>query len=244
MKKLLIVVSAVCLFASCKKDQLSISEPGDTNSLTSRVRGTSIPEEPSSIIGEDCNYIKLTQTAPNVWEAYFGLGSLVRFSDLHIRNDGRLYGKIISAGTNNVTAGYPILSGYDIRRDFSFEQTTCSATEVTKEEVTLTYQQYLASTNGQTTFSTVNGSPYNASQILTAASGGLNAYISGLINNNIVFKRLGYSWTSVSCTGSYLTLGKLVAKNVVQLPDGSFTCSEFGIAPLCYKDGMIIFYAD
>ena len=244
MKKLFIVASAVCLFASCKKDQLSSSEPDNTNTQEARVKEITV-SEPSSIIGEDCNYVKLTQTAPNVWEAYFGLGSLVKFSDLHIRNDGRVYGKIISAGTNNVTSGYPILSGNDdYRRDFSFQQTTCSGSEVTKEEVTLTYQQYLASTNGQTTFSTVNGSPYNASQILTAAAGGLNAYISGLINGSIVFKRLGYSWTSVSCTGSYLTLGKLTAKNVVQQQDGSFTVGEYGIAPMCYADQMPMFYAD
>lgn len=232
MKNTLLFGFILLTVVSCKKEMATETTEQEISPPVSTAAARIPPE--------DCNYVQLTLNAQGLWEAYFG-NTVVKFSNLHIRNDGRLYGQMYSAETNNIITGN---DGY-ARRDFAFEKIMCTGSpSVTKEETTMTYSQFVNTANGNTSYLFYQNNISYGMQFSMYVQTQLSTGTAQYNVSTMTYKNTSYNWnTDMSCSGTSLILGKLVAKGVVQQPNGTFTYTEFGIAPHCYKDPMVAFYA-
>lgn len=226
MKQLLLIIVTALLLTSCKKDSIISETPALDNTVASR-------NPPSG----DCGYVTLTQNAQGQWQAYFG-NVLVKFSNLHIYYDGRLYGRLESA------ENYPLTTGHEgiPSREFAFEKISCSGSwAITKDIDTVMYSEFINNANGNTTYLFYQNGLSTGLQFDMYAQ----ELVSGVMTYNGTYKytQTRYVWnTGTSCTGTTLSIGKLVAKNVVQNANGTFTATEYGIAPLCYVDQPVGWY--
>lgn len=235
MKQLVLIVVTAFLLTSCKKDSV-ISETPAQGTLPEITAG----RNPT----EDCGYIPLTLNAQGQWQAIFG-NVIVKFSNLHIFFDGRLYGKLESAQTCILETGHEGIPS----REFAFSQITCQGSgSISKEVTTQTYTDFNTLSNNNSTYGLFfnNGTFTSGSQFGMYALSHLITgvtYVVNPTNATVTYQQTKYTWnTPFNCTNNVLTAGKLVAKNVVQLQNGTFTYSEFGIAPLCYVDQPVSWY--
>lgn len=216
------------LLSSCKQDETAaLANPGNGN--------TSAGGQTARVM-EDCFYAKLTETSPGIWEANFANTNL-RFTGLYIRNDGRLYGRLLAAENNNIITGG---DGYD-RRDFAFERIVCSGGGgVTKTTQLLSYTQFMSNSGGNSSYVYYGGTFSSGAAFSVWAQSSLASGITYTASTGI-YEQTHYQWnTPMNCNSTQVIIGKLIAKGVIRLPGGNhFSWSEFGISNMCYPDPPI-----
>ncbi|MGL4597349.1 MAG: hypothetical protein ACRCYO_07475 [Bacteroidia bacterium] len=240
MKKLALPLTAVFLlmlaFSACKKD-----DPETFGPMSQIAKADASKKGSASNLREDdCFYIPFTQTGANTWTVNQN-GVNMTFTDLHLKADGRLYGKLASAGLGNniVTGG----DGYN-GREYAVEIPNCMATYNISKTVELISDSLYTALYGGGSFLVVNGQGATGGNInmtfnMAAIAGvGLFSITPGQT------KVTHYDFNnSTSCTGTRLILGKLYAKGVVRHPGPNgtetFTFTELGIASMCLEDEFI-----
>jgi hypothetical protein len=237
MKRTSLAVAALLVFglffSSCKREEAQPAvhsenkvAPAGTGSGTARLI-------------QDCAYTKLTQTTTGIWEADFGATHL-KFTNLHIKPDGKLYGRLLSA------ENYPIVTGGDgyNQRDFAFERPNCSSagSGVTKSTRTLSYTEFTALSGGNGSYAYYNGLFSSFGAFSLWAQSNLTSGITYAVGTG-TYIETRYDWvTNINCNGTQVVIGKLVAKGVVQQANGTFTSTEYGISNMCYPDPFVLLY--
>jgi hypothetical protein len=221
------IVLAIGLMNSCTKNEL-INPAGIAKNDGQGGGG-------NQKIVQNCVYSPLQQTAPNEWSGTFQ-GVNVKFSDLHIRNDGKLYGRMVYAENGIILVGG---DSYN-QRDFGAEITVCAVSSPTIEVST----------------STVFGTQIQSSAFINSVLSALGIFemlgIDDLVITQLaqlanpqqtVVKTTNYrKVTYTTCGSSRLLTGKLVAQGVTyNLVTGAYTFTGMGMATMCYTDPMVNF---
>jgi hypothetical protein len=233
MKKLIYVSSVLLLttmlLSSCKKEETASFGPVTP----------STSNNPSNQREDDCYFIPFTQTGANTWTVNQA-GVTMTFTDLHIKSDGRLYGKLASsapAGTMVITGG----NDYN-NREYAVEIPNCTSTySITKSTQIIPYSLY-TSLYGYNSFLTVNGqgAPGGSFSVLLGASVYTGIPLFSVSTGTATVTNYSFNG-STSCTSSArLIVGKLYAKGVQSHagPNNTvtFTYTELGIASMCTPD--------
>lgn len=234
MKKVgisVITLAMTLTIFSCQKEDVSPTP----------LKGSGTPDLPQSNqkIVQNCFYTPFQQTGSNQWTVNFEGVNCV-FSNLHVRTDGRLYGRLLSAGNNSV-----ILTGGDSynQRDFAFQVPTCSIGSQSIETVSVVHTSVTQPANvTQATLNTAlaNAGIFDLLNQYDEVEVTVTTMPTTTTNATIVRKYKNYQ--VMSCAGSKLALGKLVAKGVVvNLTTNAVTFTELGVATMCFADPMVTY---
>jgi hypothetical protein len=235
MKKILYASSmlllATVLLNSCKKEETTSFGPMQVAA-----------DNPSNQREDDCYYIPFTQTGTNTWTVNQN-GIDMTFTDLHIKSDGRLYGKLASSAP----AGTMVLTGGNDHnnREYAVEIPNCTATySITKTTQVIPYTLY-TSLYGNNSFLTVNGqgTPGGNFSLLIGASVYTGIPLFSGSSGASTITHYDYIGNTYCTSGTRLIVGKLFAKGVVRHPGPNgtetFTFTELGIASMCTPDEFV-----
>lgn len=194
---------------------------------TSRIylsQKTASIEVTNQVLAPTCDYVPLTQNSNGEWTCYYH-GIEIKFNQLQVRQDNKLYGALLTNGTNYIVQDYA-----GVQRIFSLEVPICTASaadHISKEYVDSAYFSNLG--QGNSTFILHNSQIYTSSTMFPGVN---EDYLSG---DKDVF---GYLITAhhftptFSCASTKTLVGKFVRK---QLLGGSYEC---GIADICYPEAV------
>ncbi len=232
-----VALALMCAFSACKKDETETFGPmSQITKVDDSKKGST-----SNLREDDCFYIPFTQTGANTWTVNQN-GVNMTFTDLHLKADGRLYGKLAS-----VSSGSRIINGGDDYngREYAVEIPICTGNYgITKSRELISLVLY-TSMYGNHSFVSVNGQGAPGAEFMAELGKSIKSGIPLYEISSSTATITHYNFTSniSSCTGSRLILGKLYAKGVVRHPGPNgtetFTFTELGIASMCLEDEFI-----
>ena len=237
MKKIsfaLVIMTTLFSNSSCKKTTIQ-SETIET------IQKSKNHKSSQARIIQDCQYTKLTQTSPGIWEANFG-GANLKFSDLHIKSyDPRLFGRLISAGTE--TANIIITGNEDYNQhSFAIQQPYCTGGgggRVLKVTTTMSAATFNSISQYQDAYVAFQNFLSGANSFNLLAGTISVGDIITLYSPPPIYQQTTYTLDgtqSMDCSQVRLVVGKLLAKGVTILPNGQYTWTEVGVANMCYPD--------
>ncbi len=232
MKRILVsslTALTMLLGSSCSKTELP-----EAKTLSGKA-----PQGQQRVSGS-CRYTKLNEISPGVYGVWYQ-GIYLTFSNLHIRNDGRLYGKLESSSAGIMLSG-------DVgteNRDFAVQSPSCTGGpgSVVKTITSVPYTQFVSNSGGNSSFAMIAGNQTLGGAFDIWLNNNLEA---GVIYNvgQVNYRLTRYDWAfNPNCNVLQIVAGKLVAKNVSVVNNSSgvpvYTCTEYGIADYCYEDQQV-----